>query len=226
MIRQKDLLVKATKLRRLGKSYLQISQKLGVPKSTLSFWFSKNKWSQQLSRKLILKKREEDTNRLIKINKKRHILTLIRYDRFRTEATKSFPALSKNPLFLIGLSLYWGEGEKRDSGRVSVINTDVSLMKTVVNFYRKILKVSEDKLRVGLFIYADIDQDKAINFWARNLKISKKQFIKVQILPSRAKITKRKVKYGVCSVYLASTELNIKMRHWIYLLSGKIGISN
>ncbi len=220
----KNLAKVAKKLRREGKSYSEINRLIHVPKSTLSCWLSQNKWSRQITKKLCAQRVEEDRNRLIKINKGRRLITLIKYDQYRKEATKVFPTLCRSPLFLIGLSLYWGEGQKTDKGIVGVINSDVGLVKTVADFYRKVLKMPEEKLRVALFLYKDNDLNSALKFWSKSLNIPLSQFIKTQILPSRAKITKKKVKYGICNVYFANTELNIKIRQWINLLAQKSGI--
>ena len=221
MNRKTNLLALATHLRQSGKSYSEIHKEIGVPKSTLSNWFVNKKWSQQVKRKLQIKWSEIDTNRLIKINKNRRFITLIKYARYRKEATESFQKLVGLPLFLIGLSLYWGEGQKIENGVVGLINSDVNLLKTIVSFYRKILKVPEEKLRVALFVYKDNNLDKALNFWSKNLMIPRSQFIKTQVLPSRAKLTKRKVKHGICNIYFSNTEFNIKIQQWIKLLARK-----
>lgn len=50
-------------------------------------------------------------------------------------------------------------------------------------------------------------------------KVPKSQFIKVQILESRAKLTNAKSKYGICCLYFSKTEFHIKIDEWIRLLS-------
>ena len=219
MSKSSSLLFRATELRKLGKSYSEINKELNIPKSTLSNWFSDKKWSQSISRQLAREWSKIHTNRLIKINKSRKLKTLDRYRKYRKEAEVSFNKLKKNPLFLIGLSLYWGEGEKIDNGRVGLINTDVALLKIILKFYRKILKVPEEKLRAAIFIYKDNNKEESLKFWSTNLQIARDQFIKTQVLPSRAKITKRKLRHGICNVYFSSTEMNIKIRHWVNLLA-------
>lgn len=151
------------------------------------------------------------------------MITLIKYDQYRKEAIRVFPKLYKNPLFLIGLSLYWGEGQKTENGIVGVINSDVNLLRVIGEFYRKILKVPEEKLRAAIFIYNDNDLEKTLRFWVRNLKIPRRQFIKTQVLPSRAKLTKKKVRHGICNLYFTNTEINIKIRQWFNLLAERHG---
>jgi len=135
------------------------------------------------------------------------------------EAQMEFERLADNPLFLIGLGIYWGEGDKTDNGRVAVINTDPELLRIVVNFYRQCLGISDSILRIGLFLYEDIDRNVAIAFWSDKLKVSPQQFIKIQILKSRSRLTEHKTKYGICSLYFSSTRFSIKIHEWIRLLS-------
>ncbi|MBI5358579.1 hypothetical protein HZB69_03070 [Candidatus Amesbacteria bacterium] len=79
--------------------------------------------------------------------------------------------------------------------------------------------IPEEKLRAAIFIYSDIDANKALEYWSDQIKLSKKQFIKTQILPSHSKLTQRRTLYGMCNVYFSSTEFNVKMRGWIDLLA-------
>jgi len=67
----------------------------------------------------------------------------------------------------------------------------------VANFYRQCLGILDSNLRIGLFIYEDIDQETVIKFWSEKLNIPRSQFIKVQILKSRSRLTKNKSKYGM-----------------------------
>jgi hypothetical protein len=123
---------------------------------------------------------------------------------------------------LVGASIYWGEGEKANQGRVSVINTDPEMLETVANFYKKCLAIPNDKLRIALYIYEDIKKSEATKFWSKKLKVPRSQFIKTQVLKSRSRLTQRKSEYGICNLYFSSTELSIKIREWIKLLGSEM----
>lgn len=149
--------------------------------------------------------------------------TIERHNLYKDEALKEFEKLKNNPLFLTGLAIYWGEGEKANKGRVSVVNSDSTLIKTVAVFFRKCLMIPEEKLRAALFIYEDHDEVKLKDFWSKELGISKTQFIKTQILPSRSNHTKNKMSKGICTLYFSSTEMRVKILKWIELLSNSMG---
>ena len=209
----------AKELRKKGFSYSEISKEINIPKSTLSYWFSKKAWSQKVKKRIIKRQKNISKTTQILANKARLLKKELRQNRFRKEARKEFKKLKSTPLFLVGLGIYWGEGEKVGQGRVSVINTDPKLLLVMVNFYRNILNISENKLRIALFVYNDIDINTVTNYWSRTLKIPQQQFIKTQMLKSRSKRTKRKSKYGICNLYFSSTEQSIKISEWIKLLN-------
>jgi transposase len=175
--RRLTLYKKVLQLRKAGKSYNQISKKFNIAKSTLSDWLSDKKWSETIKLQLANKTRIKNSNYLIKINALRHFNALRRHEEYRKKARLEYVKLKQNKLFLTGLSIYWGEGEKTDSGRVSLVNSDERMLKVIINFYRKALKIPEEKLRAALFIYNDIDEKKALKYWSKSLKISKNNFV-------------------------------------------------
>ncbi len=206
---------KVYSLRRKNFSYLEIQKITNIPKSTLSDWLSDEEWSIKIKSKLS----EKYKLNLIKANK---VITLnknIRHNRFKKEAIEDYIKFKNDPLFSFGLGLYWGEGDKKSGNIVAVTNTDPNMLIVIANFYRKYLRLDETKLRVSLFIYKDINEKFAINFWSKLLHVPKSQFIKVKVLESRSKLTKTKLKYGICTLYFSNTEFHIKIREWIRLLS-------
>src|SRR5688572_23770642 len=102
----------AYQLRLSGKSYNEIYEILKVPQSTLSDWFSKKEWSIKIRDRLALSAQEVSTMRIVELNKVRgkHLAEV--YEQARQEARKEFKFLKYNPLFIAGLMLYWGEGDK------------------------------------------------------------------------------------------------------------------
>lgn len=175
-------------LRKKRNSYLSISIKLGIPKSTISNWFSKESWSNEIKSDLNCLRLKVAKKNLLAANLARSKNQLARRREYLIEAKLEFNQLIKNPLFLIGLGIYWGEGDKTNNGRVAVINTDPELLRIMVSFYRQCLGISNNDLRIGLFIYKDIDKEEIIKFWSGILKIPEQQFIKIQTLKSRINI--------------------------------------
>jgi len=97
-------------LRKEGNSYVLISTKLGISKSTLSNWFGKKNWSNTIKSKLNYSRLKMAKKNLLVANLVRSKNQLERRKKYLVEAKLEFNQLIKNPLFLIGLGIYWGRG--------------------------------------------------------------------------------------------------------------------
>jgi len=111
----------------------------------------------------------------------------------------------------LGLGLYWGEGNKKNQGSIRLGNTNPFLIDSFIKFLVEILGANKLKLRFGLQIFSDIQQDKALDFWLENLKkfnINRSQFFKIIVTPSRGIGSYReKSQYGVLTVYYCNSKL-------------------
>ena len=193
----------AIKLRKTGKSYNKICKELGIPKSTMHYWFRNLRWSQRIKKELTEKAEIQATKRLravIRAQKKRWKEYRKQY---QEEAKKEFRALKSNPLFLAGLMLYWGEGDNSSKSQVRLSNTDSRMIKLFNEFLRKTCKISEEKIRLSLIIYPDLDDEDCKKFWNNKTKISLKQFDKSSVIYGRHP-TKR-LKNGICIIRVNSS---------------------
>ncbi len=213
-----DLYKSAQVLRYKGMSFNQIQKELGVSKSTLSYWFAGDSISNDLKLKLSQSSNKINYKHIIhvahtnrEVSKKRHLIYI-------KEARKEYDILKRHPLFFIGLALYWGEGRKSGKGTVQLVNSDPGLLELTSLFYKNVLKISSNKIRCALFIYPDISEEVALDYWSKKVKIPKEQFIKTQVLKSRTYTAKTKVRYGMCNIYFSSTEMNVKIKEWIRLM--------
>jgi len=211
----------AIKLRKQNKSYNKISKELGIPKSTLSEWFSEKNWSQRVKRDLTRRANYIARKRLRLINKARREKWERWREEFRKEAREEFSLLLKDPLFVAGISLYWGEGDsKLKNGKVELVNTDPRMIALFVKFLRKIAKVPENKILAWLNLYPDLSEKECKSFWGETSKIPPEQFRKTQFIKGRHS-TKR-LKYGICSITVHSRGLKEKIFTWIDLFSRKL----
>lgn len=208
---------KAIKLRKTGKSYSEIKSELGVPKSTLSDWFSNEKWSDLIKSEINSKSSLKNIDRINLMNKARSANKIIRDKYYLSEADIQYQKLKSNPLFMAGITIYWGEGEKYGNWRISVINTDAQMLRVMIRFYREILQVKEEKIRAGLFLYQDLEPVDIQKYWSKMLDLPINQFIKTQILKSKIRPGKKKSQYGMCNIYVGGVELKIKIMRWIEL---------
>ncbi len=115
-------------------------------------------------------------------------------------------------LFGLGLGLYWGEGTKKSPDAVRLGNSDPALVKAFLNFLVRCYGVHDKKFRFALQVFDDMSPHKTLDFWCNSLGVSKNQFSKIIITPSRGTGTYReKTKYGVVTVYICNKKLRNMM---------------
>lgn len=205
-------------LRKKKKSYNEIAKVLGIPKSTMHYWFRNLRWSKIIKKELTEKAQRLATKQMKAIaiaNKKRWKVWRAQH---RKEAIKEFPLLKSNPLFVAGLMLYWGEGDNKPKGDVRLTNINPRMIKLFDKFLREICNIPKERIYVRLLLYPDLSDKKSQNFWHKSTKIPLSQFGKSSVIYGRHP-TKR-LENGICLLRVgAGGDLKEKMITWINLLS-------
>jgi predicted transcriptional regulator len=209
---------KIMEIRKMGKSYNQISQTLNISKGTISYYLANNRASKKIRNQLIKKNNalsKKRVQKLVSQNRKRWAKNKINAV---MEAKNDFKELYKNPLFTTGISIYWGEGDSKPDNPLRISNTDPRMIKIYVRFLREIMGVERDKIRLGLILYPDLDNKICQEFWSKASNLPKENFIKTQYIKG-SHPTKR-LASGICMVIAnGGNPLKIKMLTWIDLLS-------
>lgn len=191
-------------LRKQGKSYSQIKEELGLSKSTLSVWLRK----YPLSRERINQLRGRSEVRIERYRQTMQRKRDARLAQYYKEEKEKWLPLSVRELFLSGLFLYWGEGGKTIHGQVSINNTDPDVLKFALYWIRIALEIPKDKIQVYLHLYNDMDIQEEINFWSKQLNMSKKYFTKPYIKKStKAGLTQKGFGHGTCGLRVNNTVL-------------------
>ena len=177
-----DKVLKIKNLRSLGYSLPEISRELEVPKTTV---FRYIKDVQILPEFIKLWEAKRAGSRYRKILKEKQAFL---------DGRKVVKNLSSKEKMLFACALYWGEGSKKDFG---LSNTDPELIKSFINVLRNVFNIQNDRLRISIRIYEDLDRDRCLNFWSRIVDIEKEKFINVDVLHGKKK---GKLEYGMCRV--------------------------
>ena len=177
---------KAIGFRKQGRSYNWIHRKLGIPKSTLSYWFRDPTLSPQAKQNLYNQGQKKSVAALVLRNIDQTRIAKERADEIRTAAALEARKFLTNPLFVAGVSLYWAEGHRRGAAGsrwkcVDFTNADPKIVAVMMRFFREICQVEEAHFRAQLIAHQNVQLDRAINFWSGVTKISRKQFIKTSI---------------------------------------------
>lgn len=215
-----------TKLRLQGYTYSQIKRALGVSKSTLSDWLRNLPLSKEQIE--LLSKNKEHAKELA-IERFRETCKNKRFQRLKQVLNKQLAELlplSDKELFLAGVFLYWGEGEKRH-GAVSISNTDPRIIKFALHWMISSLKISKDKIRASLHLYNDMSIEGSTAFWSTILDIPKNQFRKPYIKKTnREGLTYKSYGHGTCKLYAGSVTLSERIAMSIKAISDQQGAKN
>lgn len=207
---------KAIELRRSGKSYKAIHREIGVSTSTLSGWFKNEEWSIEIRDRLGIEQSLSFPKRLqamMKANKERWAKI---HQNYRNQAKEEFTTLKDNPLFIAGLMLYWGEGNKGPKGsQVKLANTDPIMIRLFYAFLKDVIAVPTEKICIWLLLYPDLLDNVQKNFWSKATGVPLSQF-KNSIYIQGRHPTKR-LSYGVCNIYVSSREFKEKIMTWLDL---------
>ncbi len=208
---------KAIKLRVAGYSYNMIKERLGVPKSTLSNWLSRIPFVP--NREVIARVgRGKLKSALFKQRLKFESI-----ERAKQIAKKDIGFLSKRDLFILGIGLYLGEGEKTYEN-VRIVNSDPKIIQLAIKWFYNACGVKKENFRPSIHLYPDNNIKISLRFWSNITKIQIPQFGKTIIDQRKNKSTlkRRKLPHGTLHLYVMSNglphlgvNLHRKIQAWI-----------
>jgi transposase-like protein len=212
----------AIKMRNQGISIGEIARTIGVSKSSVSLWVREIKLSKSQLKQLNINGHSVesiDKRRISRLSstKKRH-------NQLFADAYLEASDLFVNPLWNVGISLYWGEGGKTKN-LVRIANSDPAVITVMMNFFRSVCHVPEDKFRahVHTFMHANVDQ--TIAYWSQITGIQKSQFFKTYQKNSAASLHKREtLPNGTVQIYVLDTSLFFRIMGWIEYIKYKHSI--
>lgn len=201
----KEVRKEASRLHKNGFSYKEISEKLGVAKSTLSTWIGssprtpsdkkKQKTHLDRIRPLAARAKSEKRQRWVEASHlagKKEAKRII----FSKPAVKSMLAM-----------LYWAEGSKYEGvAGLKFVNTDPSLLSLYMRLLRMAYPIDESRLRARIHMHYYHKSKELLKFWSSTLDIPESQFNKMYVKKRSRQKRFRKNFMGICFVnYYDST---------------------
>ncbi len=202
--------IKAIELRKKGKSYSEILKQISVSKATLSIWLRDIKLTSEQKRKLYFKLRQQNAYKGAKANQQKRIE---RTNLIIKEAKKETKLLMKNSLFLSGLMLYWAEGTKRRE-ELNFSNSDPQMIKLMMEWFRKICIVPEEKFRIKLYIHNLHSRKNIEKYWSDVTGVPLSQFQKTYIKPNSLGHRRNILYDGTCAIRIGNKDLFRKIKGW------------
>lgn len=201
-----------------GFSYEQISDKLGIAKSTLYYW--------------ILRSLDEETrNTLKKSNNKRALIKayeavkkkrkrLVYETKRAAKCSATSFSLDKNTSKILCSLLLWAEGEK-NTKCVRFTNSDPKMIRTFLKLFRTGWHLDEAKLRVTLHLHKYHNELVQVGFWSSVTGIPVTQFNKSWVKQSTG--TRKKVGYGGCArISYCSNNIALELKETYNALAKRI----
>lgn len=209
LITQKEI---AFTLRKEGFSYNEIASRLQIAKSTLSSWFRNNADLSYIKEQNIAQNREDAKESLIKHIEERRKLIAIQEKDIESEAQVSYETHKNDALFIAGIMMYAGKGDKKSRGYIRVSSKDFRIHRVFIHFCTQYLGYSKEQIRLSILAYNDVDARMVETFWKDKLHIA--NFYKTHLLPQTGK---RRLQFGVAMTIINDTRAKIMLLQWIKL---------
>lgn len=206
---------KAVDLRQQGMTYAEIcrSVRVGIPKSTLTYWCKGVVWDKSQRDRIInlrMENLEKARTKALIVNKKIRNEYIDSIDK-RVFNLKRFLE-DRNILKLLLAMLYLGEGAKWKSHRgLQLGNSNPEIIKLYLSLLERCYGVSRNKLTAMIYHRADQNLKSLISFWSNITKIPISNFYRSNPdLRTKGKET-RDGYYGVCAIFGPGTEIQLEL---------------
>ncbi len=202
--------IRAISLRKRGLSYRKIQNKINISKGTLSMWLRNIPLTKSQKETLFKNKRYGG----YKGAKKQQLKRIKKTEQLIKAGQNEFLELFKNPLFLSGLLLYWAEGDKHQKEMVRFTNSDPAMIMLMMQWFRRVCKVQNDKFRIALHIHNLHMADNVKDYWAKITDIPLNQFYKMYIKKSSLRYKRNILYNGTCKIIVNNKDLFRKIAGW------------
>lgn len=200
----------ATKLRKHGLSYKEILKQIKVSKASLSLWLRDVELTPEQKRQLLTKM---DCVRY-EVAKRKVAKRIQRTKNIMAAARGEVQFFTRNPLFMVGLALYWAEGAKNAMESVKLVNSDPHMIMLAMRWFREVCNVPEEKFRIHIHMH-DLHSRKNVNsYWASCTGIPLRQFYKPYIKHSSLGQRRNILYNGTCSITVNDKNLFRKIMGW------------
>lgn len=203
------------RLRHEGRSFREIQEATGVSRGTLSKWFRDQDWSKAIKYKLSEKNPNLAKERMERMNIVRKLKLQYVYALVASEATKEYEQYENDFLFLRGLDMYKKHGNLTSKHLISLSSGFPKNHIDFRLFCQKYLNLKENNIKFGLYIYSNLDKDKCLLWWSKELGLDILRFYKTQVI--KRQITRKGLQFGVGTTIISSTALKVKLKKWLDL---------
>jgi hypothetical protein len=188
----------ALSLRQEGYSYNLIAEKLSVSKSTLSVWLAQVPYTPN---ETVVQRIGKARAAMTKAKQDQKVAS---YSEAAILAKADVGGLKKRDLFMLGLALYIGEGEKNEN--VGIINADPRIILTTMLWLQKCYGVPQENFTLAIHLYSDNNRSASLQYWSEITNIPVSRFGKTQIdlRPNKKDSKRGKLPHGTAHLRVRS----------------------
>jgi hypothetical protein len=219
MLRKKSLHDKAVSLRKEGFSYNEIKAIVPVGNGTISRWCRCVELTEKQVERIKDKKRDTPLIKNLREHSQKDKKDALLWAKKKIKPGK----FKNNELLISGAMLYWAEGHNTDKNKSAIFtNTDAEMIKVIMRFFREIVMVSDNKIKVMVRISENGNIKQAEKYWSEIVGLSKERFQKPEILKINKNSTSLlKHPNGICRVSVYDVSARRKIQNAINLLKQK-----
>jgi hypothetical protein len=176
-----------------------ISKKFGLSKSTLSTWLKEIPYTP--NKEVI----DRIGNARMQSATSKHNQMMADIQKMRKVAKDELGKLSKRDLWMLGIGLYIGEGNKAYE-QIRLTNSDPKIILLALEWFRTFCNLKEENFRIRIHIYPDIVPDEALKYWSKITGLAEKNFDKIQIDRRTNKVAKKRrtLPFGTIQIVIKS----------------------
>ena len=207
-------------LRRKGYTYREILNEVPVSKGSISLWLKDTPLSER-EKKILKDRKSADISRwrLRAAESRRKVRDDLNKELF-IASKKEFLNNINNPLFQVGITLYWAEGAKRNT-TFSFINSDADMVQLMLVWIRKFLVSSEDEIKMRVFTHKAFEAERHDILWSEITGIPLERFGKTIFKTKTGLTVKKRPNYiGCARIELGKVKYLRKMLFWQEMLIG------
>jgi transposase-like protein len=213
MVRNEEKYQLATHYRKSGFTYAEIAKICEVSPSTLSSWFSKQRFSKRVLKDNVERSAKGNAKRMGMLNKARKAERTARYSEAVRFADTEYKHYKKDPLFTAGLMIYLCDGDKADFSRIRLSNKYPPSHKIFHSFLISYLGIEKTSIQFWLLLPLNIDEKVSKRIWNKTLSLPQSQFGKTQVLKQPTK----GLHNGTGNTIIGNTVLKCKLNRWLEL---------
>jgi hypothetical protein len=185
----------AFRMRSDGKTFNEIREVVSVSKGILSVWL----------RDVLIKNKIEYEKKVSRCCILGAAAMKKKWDAKRKEIYDSYIPPYNDPVFMLGLGIYMGEGSKYSKCTVSLSNSDAIIIKIFKNWIEKYFKQPNMRWSTAIHLHDIVLEKEAKKWWSKNTGIV--NFNKTHIAISSASKRKRNtLLYGTLQCMLAGKD--------------------